>query len=89
MKEPGTTVVAMSPITTGRVSSSALVRSTSAIGSDSSMPVTGTPRSRSGTPTRPVPMANSRARPFPASRARKSRVGARAAGEEFSASSAS
>ena len=39
---PGARAVAMSPITTGMVASSALVRSCSTIGGDSSMPVTGT-----------------------------------------------
>ncbi len=42
---PATTVVAMSPTTTGSWSSSTLRRSRATIGSDSSMPVTGTPRS--------------------------------------------
>ena len=65
----------MSPAITGIVASSAFVRSWSIIGRDSSMPVTGTPRSASGTATRPVPMANSSARPSPASSARRSTVG--------------
>ncbi|WP_311774392.1 hypothetical protein [Micromonospora carbonacea] len=42
---------------------------------DSSMPVTGTPRSASGTATRPVPTANSSAAPSPASVASRSTVG--------------
>jgi hypothetical protein len=65
----------MSPTTTGIVASSTLARSTSTIGTDSSIPVTGTPLSASGTATRPVPIASSRARPPPASSARRSTVG--------------
>ena len=60
--------MAMSPAITGMAVSSALVRSCSIIGRDSSMPVTGTPRRARGMATRPVPMANSSARPSPAVR---------------------
>jgi hypothetical protein len=69
---PGATAVAMSPMMTGIVASSALVRDWSIIGRDRSIPVTGTPRWESGTATRPVPMPNSSARPPPASSARRS-----------------
>src|SRR5918993_1981072 len=65
----------MSPSTTGMAASSTLVRSCSTIGADSSMPATGTPRSASGTATRPVPIASSSARPPPASAASLSTVG--------------
>ena len=65
----------MSPITTGIVASSAFSRSRATIGADSSMPVTGTPRSASGTATRPVPTASSSARPPPASSASRSTAG--------------
>ena len=44
------------------------------IAGDSSMPCTRTPRSLSGTATRPVPMPSSRAAPSPARWARKSTV---------------
>ena len=65
----------MSPTMTGIVASSAFVRSLSIIGTDSSMPVTGTPRPASGTATRPVPMANSSAAPPAASAASRSTAG--------------
>ncbi len=70
----------MSPTITGIVASSAFSRSWSIIGRDSSMPVTGTPRSASGMATRPVPMANSSAAPSPASSASRSTVGPRTSG---------
>ncbi len=53
------------------------------------MPVTGTPRAASATPTRPVPMASSSAAPDPANRARKSTVGFNTSGANFSADDAS
>ena len=72
---PGARAVAMSPMTTGIAASSAFSRSRATIGADSSMPVTGTPRSASGTATRPVPMASSSTRPPPASATSRSTVG--------------
>ncbi len=77
---PGAAVVAMPPMTTGIVASSALVRSRSAIGRDSSIPVTGTPRSARGTAILPVPTANSSAALPSASRASRSTVGRRVSG---------
>lgn len=65
--------MAMYSTTTGR--SGRLRCSWSAMGGDSSMPATGTPRDASGMATRPVPTANSRADPSPASPARKSTAG--------------
>ena len=85
MNSPGTVVVAMSPMVTGRVASSTFRRSRATIGADSSMPVTGMPRAASGTPTRPVPMASSRAGPAPARSARKSTVGSSTSGANMSA----
>src|SRR5262245_54758256 len=79
----------MSPTTTGICCSSTLRRSWATIGSDSSMPVTGTPRAASGTPTRPVPMASSRAGPPSASRPSRSSVGSRTSGANSAAESAS
>jgi hypothetical protein len=58
---PSTLVVDMSPIVTGSSAPPGLARSCSTIAADSSMPVTGTPRAASGSPTRPVPIANSSA----------------------------
>ena len=52
----------------------ASTRSRLTIAFDMSMPWTGTPRSRSGTAIRPVPIASSSARPLPPARARKSTV---------------
>ena len=72
----------MSPLITGIAASSAFSRNWLIIGCDSSMPVTGTPRPASGTATRPVPMANSSARPEPASPARRSTVGPSTSGRE-------
>ena len=85
MNVPGARAVAMSPTTTGMVVSSTLVRSWSIIGWDSSIPVTGTPRSASGTATRPVPMASSSARPPPASSTSRSTVGPRTSGANMPA----
>jgi hypothetical protein len=65
----------MSPAITEIVAASTLVRSCSIIGTDSSMPTTGTPRLASGLATRPVPLANSSARPSPASSASRSTLG--------------
>src|SRR5688572_1848325 len=62
-----------------------LCRSSSSIGRDRSMPVTRMPLATSGMATRPVPTANSRTGPEPASRARKSTVGPSTAGANFSA----
>src|SRR3954466_13010224 len=53
----------MSPGKTGTLASSTLVRSWAIIGSDSSMPVTGTPRSASGTAPPAGPTADPRPRP--------------------------
>lgn len=80
MPGPAAVAVAMSPTVTGMVSSSTLVRSCSIIGRESSMPVTGTPRSASGTATRPVPIANSRTGPPSASPARRLTVGSMTSG---------
>ncbi len=44
------------------------------------MPLTATPRAASGTATRPVPTANSSARPAPARRARYSTAGSTTSG---------
>ena len=74
----------MSPITTGIVASSTFSRSRATIGAESSMPVTGTPRSASGTATRPVPIASSSARPSPASSASRSTVGPSTSGANMS-----
>ncbi len=77
---PGATVAVMSPSSTGMLASSALLRSWSIIGRDSSTPVTGTPSAASGMATLPVPMANSRARPPAASSARRRTVGSSTSG---------
>ena len=80
----------MSPIVTGTASAPGLARSRSAIGGDSSIPVTGTPRALSGSATRPVPTANwGRAGPSPASVASTSTHGSSRAGENISGLSAS
>jgi hypothetical protein len=52
---PGALVVVMSPIATGMSPLPGFLRSSATIGSDSSIPATGTPRVRdaSGDPTRP------------------------------------
>ena len=68
----------MSPTTTGR--SGRFAWSRSAIGCDSSMPLTATPRSASGIATRPVPIASSSAGPSPASSARRSTAGSSTSG---------
>src|SRR4051794_6862069 len=73
----------MSPTTTG--TSSRLARSCSTIGADSSIPVTGTPRSTSGTATRPVPMASSSAGPSPARSARNATAGSSTSGANMNA----
>ncbi len=74
LNSPGTTVVAMSPITTGISASPTFDRRREAIDGDSSMPVTGTPRRRRGIAIRPVPTAKPSAPPGPASRARTSTI---------------
>jgi len=73
----------MSPTTTGI--SAPFLRSSSAIAGDSSIPLTGTPASASGIATRPVPIANSRARPSPARPASKRTVGSRTSGANMNA----
>jgi len=83
VNSPGARTSDMSPTVTGISSGDAFRRSTATIGSDSSMPWTSTPRSRSGTATRPVPIASSSAGPSPASSARKSTVGPRTSGENI------
>ena len=70
---PETVPVAMSPTMTGM--SVRFLLSWSTIGCESSMPATDTPRSTRGMATRPVPIANSSARPSPASAASRSTVG--------------
>ncbi|WP_435588598.1 hypothetical protein [Micromonospora chalcea] len=70
----------MSPITTGIVAASAFDRSRSTIGTESSMPLTRTPRPARGTATRPVPMANSSTGPSPASAASRSTAGSSTSG---------
>ena len=77
----------MSPTTTGM--SARLRWSSSTIGWDSSIPVTGTPRSASGIATRPVPIASSRAGPSPASPARKSTAGSSTSGANMKAEDSS
>jgi hypothetical protein len=67
-------VVAISPQTTGMMASSALVRSWSIMG-ESSMPVTGKTELGQWDGHATVPIANSSARPFPASSASRSTVG--------------
>ncbi len=79
----------MSPTTTGIRSAGILACNLSAIGRDSSIPLTGTPRSASGIATRPVPIANSSAGPFPASRASRSTAGPSTSGANISVASAS
>ncbi len=90
---PGTRVVAMSPRTTSTDaaagSCAASARNRAAIGSDSSTPVTSTPRRASGTATRPVPTASSSARPSPASAARNSTAGSRTSGANMPAETSS
>src|SRR5947209_13105086 len=73
----------MSPTVTGM--SVRFLRSCSAIEGDSSTPLTVTPTSASGMATRPVPMANSRAGPSPASRARKATAGPTTSGANMKA----
>jgi len=65
----------MSPITTGIVAASTLVRNWSTIGRHSSIPATGTPAAARGTAIRPVPIAISRTGPPAASSRRRSTVG--------------
>src|SRR6476661_3667442 len=65
----------MSPIVTGSRSPPGLRRSSATMASEKSMPCTSTPRSASGSATRPVPMASSRAAPSPASSCSTSTVG--------------
>ena len=73
---PGTRVLVMSPAMTGTASPPALARSWSSIGWERSMPCTSTPRrARSGSATRPVPIASSSAGPSPASAASRSTTG--------------
>ena len=64
----------MSPIVTSIASDPGFFFSCATMSDESSMPATGTPHSLKGTAMRPVPMANSRALPSPASSARKSTV---------------
>ena len=81
----------MSPIVTGIDASSppgfALSRAT--IARDNSMPATGTPREASGIAMRPVPIANSSARPPSARAASRSSCGPMTAGSSVSAVSSS
>ena len=70
----------MSPMVTPMASPPGLPRSLATIARDISMPCTGTPRRDSGSPMRPVPMANSRARPLPASSASRLTAGSIASG---------
>ena len=83
VNSPSTRTVAMSPTTTGRSSAETFVRSTSTIGADSSIPVTGTPFASRGTATRPVPIASSSAGPPPASSARASTTGSSISGADM------
>ena len=89
LNSPGTLVVAMSPTTTGRSTSLIFALNRAAIGADSSMPTTGTPRCTSGIPMRPVPIAKARAGPDPAKAARKSTAGSTTSGANISAASSS
>ena len=75
----------MSPIVTGTAAAPGLPRSTAAMSGDNSIPATGTPRSLSGSATRPVPTANSSAAPPPASEASTSTAGPSTAGSNISA----
>src|SRR4051794_18662488 len=80
---PGIVLVAMSPTTAGM--SVRFLRSWSAIGCESSMPLTETPRLTNGMATRPVPMANSSAAPSPARSARKRTAGSSTTGANMNA----
>jgi len=75
----------MSPGTTGIVASSAFFRNCAIIAVDISMPVTAIPLSLSGTATRPVPIANSSARPPAASSASRSTAGPNTSAENIPA----
>ncbi|MGH3210796.1 MAG: hypothetical protein ACRDNO_23875 [Trebonia sp.] len=75
----------MSPIVTGTSADPGLARSTAAMSGESSIPATGTPRSLSGSATRPVPTANSSAAPPSASEASTSTVGRRTSGANIRA----
>src|SRR5690349_10002759 len=79
----------MSPTTTGIASSPTFSRTLAAIGAESSMPLTGTPRSARGTATRPVPIASSSAGPSPARSASRSTVGRSTSGANMSAAASS
>jgi len=85
VKVPGTRVVVMSPMVTGMSSAPGLADSRSAMAGDSSMPRTGIPRALSGRATRPVPIANSRAVPPPASSASTSAIGPSTDGSNMAA----
>ena len=69
----------MSPIVTGISAPPGFARSCSTIAAESSRPCTSTPRAASGSAIRPVPIANSSARPSPASSASTSTTGSIAA----------
>ncbi len=79
----------MSPIVTSIASAPGFFCSCATMSAESSMPATGTPRRLSGRPMRPVPMANSNARPSPANDARKSTVSSTTAGWDMPVESSS
>ena len=62
-----------------------LFRSLSTMGCESSMPLTGMPRSARGMATRPVPIASSSAAPSPARSDRKRTAGSRTSGANMKA----
>jgi hypothetical protein len=72
------------PTATGMSAPPGFLRTWLTIGAESSMPDTATPRAARGRATRPVPTANSSARPAPASSARKFTVGPTTSGLNIS-----
>src|SRR3954454_21271735 len=79
----------MSPSTAPMPDAPGFALSRSSMYGEISIPDTATPRSASGTATRPVPIASSSARPPPASPASRSTVGPSVAGSNRSAESSS